>query len=68
MDFDYSFEQAVERLEEIGALLAQGSETLENSVLLYQEAGELIQYAQSLLKQAALKVERIALSVQEEEK
>ncbi len=59
MDCKLSFEQAVARVEEIGAALAAGSATLEESVALYKEAGELIQYAGTLLSAARLEIETL---------
>ncbi len=67
MEFDYSFEQAVARLEEIGGLLSSGSATIEQSIDLYKEAGALIQYSEQKLKNAQLAVEKIAAGFEEAE-
>ncbi|MEG0913356.1 MAG: exodeoxyribonuclease VII small subunit [Oscillospiraceae bacterium] len=60
MNFDYSYEQGIARLEQISNLLAAGNSTLDESLALFKEASELIVYCENLLKKAELAVESMS--------
>ena len=51
-----SFEQAMSRLEEIARILEQGQASLEESIKLYEEGIQLIDFCQSKLDEAEKKV------------
>lgn len=54
-----TFQQAMERLEEIVRLLEEGSKPLEDSIALYEEGGALVKLCESKLSDARLKVEEL---------
>ncbi len=54
-----SFENALERVDEIAAVLSGGSASLEDSVRLYAEGSKLLVEAGRLLDEAQLAVEQI---------
>ena len=54
-----TFQQAMERLEEIVRLLEEGSRPLEESVALYEEGGRLTALCQQRLAAARLRIEEI---------
>ncbi len=51
-----SFEQAMTRLEEIARILEQGEASLEDSIKLYEEGIQLIEFCQTKLDEAEKKV------------
>ncbi len=55
-----SFENALERVDEIAAVLSGGSASLEDSVRLYAEGSKLLVEAGRLLDEAQLEVEQIS--------
>lgn len=65
MKFEYTFEQAVARMEEITTLLSSGTATLNSSLELFQEASELIVYCEELLKNAKMTVEEASIHFSE---
>lgn len=54
-----TFEDALKRLEEISALLSEGT-ALEKSIELYEEATLLISFCTSALNEAQLKIEKLS--------
>ncbi len=54
-----SFERAFSRLEEILDKMNSGSLTLDESILLYEEADKLIQFCSQKLTQAETKIEML---------
>ena len=52
----FSFEEELSRIDEINIKLSAGNVTLEESVLLYEEASERIQHCKKLLNDAELKI------------
>ncbi len=54
-----TFEQAMERLEEISDLLSKGDVTIDSSLELYSEGAKLIKFCSEKLKDVSLKVEMI---------
>ena len=58
-----SFEQNMERLEQIVRAMERGDVPLEESLKLFQEGTALVQSCGKLLDEAELKVKRIAVSV-----
>ncbi|MBO7254364.1 MAG: exodeoxyribonuclease VII small subunit [Clostridia bacterium] len=51
-----SFEEALERLEQIVRKLDNGSAKLEETLSLYEESNELVKYCSKLLDEAEQKV------------
>ncbi len=51
-----TFETAMARLEEISALLEQGTTSLEETLKLFQEGYDLAQFCESILDQAEKKI------------
>ena len=54
-----TFEQSIERLDEIIALLSNEKITLEQSLSLYSEGAALIESASQQLSEAKLKIEKL---------
>ncbi|MBR6548373.1 MAG: exodeoxyribonuclease VII small subunit [Clostridia bacterium] len=54
-----SFQETMERLEEIVRLLEEGSRPLEESIDLYEEGQVLVKRCDETLKSARLKVEEL---------
>ncbi len=54
-----TFEQALTRLDEITALLSNGSTTLEQSLALYAEGAGLIESCSKQLNDAKTKIEKL---------
>lgn len=54
-----SFQQSMERLEEIVRLLEEGSRPLEESIDLYEEGQVLVKLCEATLANAKLKVEEL---------
>ncbi|MFV0498120.1 MAG: exodeoxyribonuclease VII small subunit [Candidatus Fimivivens sp.] len=54
-----TFEQALSRLDEITALLSNGSTSLEQSLALYAEGAGLIETCSQQLNQAKTKIEKL---------
>jgi len=57
-----TFEQSVERLDEIIALLSNEKITLEQSLTLYSEGAALIESASKELADANLKIEKLNIN------
>ena len=56
---NYSFEDAISRLDELTALLSSPTVTLADSVALFREAAELRAHCAKLLQEASLQIEQI---------
>ncbi|WP_067932923.1 exodeoxyribonuclease VII small subunit [Alicyclobacillus kakegawensis] len=56
---DLTFEQAIERLEEIVRLLENGALSLSESIERYKEAMQLVHSCRRQLDQAELEIERL---------
>lgn len=54
-----TFEQAMERLEEISNLLSDNKISVEDSLKLYEEGAKLIKFCSDKLQNASLKIEEI---------
>ncbi|MEA5134961.1 MAG: exodeoxyribonuclease VII small subunit [Candidatus Fimivivens sp.] len=54
-----TFEQALARLDEITALLSNGSTSLEQSLALYAEGAGLIDHCSQQLNEAKTKIEKL---------
>jgi exodeoxyribonuclease VII small subunit len=54
-----TFEEAMNRLEEIAAVLEAGETSLEKSLELYEEGTSLIKFCQSQLEEVAKKVQQL---------
>ena len=54
-----SFQESMERLDEIVRLLEEGSRPLEESIDLYEEGQGLVKQCEEILKTARLKVEEL---------
>ena len=55
-----TYEQALKRLEEIGAILEQGSKPLEETMKLYEEATALAAFCGECLDRAEQKITALA--------
>ena len=55
-----SFEKAMKRLEEIGQVLESGDIALDESIKLYEEGIELIDFCQKKLTEAEKKVKKLS--------
>lgn len=56
---ELTFQQAMNRLEEIVRLLEEGCKPLEESIALYEEGGALTKLCEQKLAAAKLKIEEI---------
>ena len=54
-----TFEQAMERLEEISAILSENQVSIDQSLELYAEGTKLIKFCNDKLKTVSLKIEEI---------
>ena len=54
-----TFEQAMERLEEISQLLGENRVSIDESLKLYAEGAKLISFCSDKLKSVSLKIEEI---------
>ncbi len=54
-----TFEQAMERLEEISAILSENEVTLDESLKLYAEGVKLLKFCNDKLNKATLKIRDI---------
>lgn len=59
-----SFESAMQRLEEIAALLEENDASLDDSLKLFEEGVSLISYCNETLENAKLRVEKLTLPVE----
>ncbi|MEG1781830.1 MAG: exodeoxyribonuclease VII small subunit [Oscillospiraceae bacterium] len=55
----YTFEQAIERLENISETFAQNNVTLDESLKLYSEAVKLLSFCNEKINTASLKIKEI---------
>lgn len=62
-----SFEEAVERLEELIEAMEDGSAPLEQLVAKYEEGSKLLRICQAQLHEAELKIEKLNLQTGEPE-
>ncbi|MBC8569598.1 exodeoxyribonuclease VII small subunit [Zongyangia hominis] len=56
-----TFESAMQRLEEIVALLEQNNASLDDSLKLFEEGVSLISYCNETLENARLRVEKLTI-------
>ncbi len=56
---NYTFESAMNRLDEISALLSENNITLDESLKLYEEGVRLLAFCNSKLQQAQIKINDI---------
>lgn len=56
-----TFEQALDRLDEITVLLSDGNTTLEQSLALYAEGATLISQCTTQLQEAKITIEKLSL-------
>ena len=66
MDEGLSFEQALERLEQITQALEQGGLNLEEAIALYEEGIGLVKTCQERLNAAELKISQLNTPADEE--
>ncbi len=62
----WTFESALNRLDEISAILGRGETSLDEAVELYAEASKLISVCNKKLSAAQTKLEKVMLSPKEE--
>ncbi len=55
-----TFEQALERLEEISRLLESGNTSLDESLKMYEEGMKLIDFCNAKLNEAQKKIQKLA--------
>ena len=60
-----TFEQAMERLEEISETLSTGDVSIDESLKLYAEGTKLIKFCSDKLKTVSLKIEEIDSEINE---
>ncbi len=60
MKKDQNFEKAMKRLEEIGDALESGDIALEESIKLYEEGIQLIDFCQKKLNEVEKKVQKLS--------
>jgi len=60
-----TFETAIERLEEIAALLEAGTQTLDASLKLYEESTHLLEFCLGKLKVADEKIQILARTAED---
>lgn len=63
-----SFEAAARRLDEVVSLLESGQQPLEESLRLYEEGMRLAQRCQQMLDDAELRVQRLRINDQQNER
>ncbi len=56
---DLSFEQAMNRLDELSRIMEKPDVTLENSMECYKEAVELVRFCKKYLEDAKLSVQKL---------
>ncbi len=60
-----TFEQAMERLEEISGILSENQVSIDKSLELYAEGTKLIKFCSDKLKAVTLKIEEIDSEINE---
>lgn len=60
-----TFEQAMERLEEISQILSDNQVSVDESLKLYSEGAKLIKFCSDKLKTVSLKIEEIDSEINE---
>lgn len=58
-----TFEQALDRLEEISGIFAQNNVTLDESLELYSEAVKLLSFCNDKINTASLKIKEIEAEI-----
>ena len=64
---EVSFEQSINRLEEIVSTLEENEQSLDQTIALFEEGLDLVKYCDNKLKQFELKIEEIKRKNDEEE-
>ena len=64
---EVSFEQSINRLEEIVSILEENDQSLDKTITLFEEGLDLVKYCDNKLKQFELKIEEIKRKNDEEE-
>ena len=64
---EVSFEQSINRLEEIVSILEENDQSLDKTIALFEEGLDLVNYCDNKLKQFELKIEEIKRKNDEEE-
>ncbi|MBQ6221592.1 MAG: exodeoxyribonuclease VII small subunit [Solobacterium sp.] len=64
---EVSFEQSINRLEEIVSILEENDQSLDKTIALFEEGLDLVKYCDNKLKQFELKIEEIKRKNDEEE-
>ena len=62
-----SFEQSINRLEEIVSILEENDQPLDQTIALFEEGLDLVKYCDNKLKQFELKIEEIKRKNDEQE-
>ncbi len=62
----YTFETAMERLEEISRILSENNVTLDESLKLYTEGVKLLNFCNEKLNKASLKIKDIEGNIMED--
>ena len=64
---EYTFESAMQRIDEISKILRDNNVTLDESLALYEEGVKLLAFCNKKLQRAKLKISKIDGSAFEEE-
>ena len=64
---EVSFEQSINRLEEIVSILEENDQPLDQTIALFEEGLDLVKYCDNKLKQFELKIEEIKRKNDEQE-
>ena len=64
---EVSFEQSINRLEEIVSILEENDQSLDKTIALFEEGLDLVKYCDNKLKQFELKIAEIKRKNDEEE-
>ena len=59
---DLTFEQAMQRLEEIAEILEDGSKSLDDTLILFEEGNQLLAFCQEKLENAENKLQILSKS------
>ena len=62
---EYTFEQALKKLEEISEILSNNDISLEESIQLYSQGVELLAFCNDKLNNASFKIQEIENSLKE---
>lgn len=62
---EMTFEQAQQRIQDITELIASSAITIEESVVLYREASELLVFCSDIIANAKLQIDEVTVTLDE---